>query len=401
MQTYRYRAIDAEGLLRCGTLTAADHADLAARLARHGLELLRARRMAGVRGPRLRRTRARTELIHFSFQLEQLLAAGVPLVEALRDLAATGEEPAIRDVVAGLAEAIEGGATFSEALEEYPQLFDTVYVALVRVGERSGRLPAVLAELAATLQREHELRAQTRAILIYPVIAATVIAGVIAFLLAYLVPQLAAFLQAMDIELPAHTRLLLGASEQFLDGGWLMALLAIAVVWSLTALAPLCGRCRHARDALALRLWLFGRLALRVRLARFTSSFALMYAAGINVLDALWLCRGLMDNAVLERALDRARDDIAAGRGISDAFDRAGLFPPLVVRMLRVGETSGGLDRSLDNVSAFYTREVRETVSRIQPALLPLLTLVLGLVLGGFLLAVFGPVYTALTTMDV
>jgi len=399
MDTWRYKAVDPGGRTMSGTMEAANVTDLEMRLSRMGLDLINGRTVS--RHGLLTRFKrvSRSELINFSFHLEQLLNAGVPIVDALRDLGATIEDPTFRDVVAELVEAIEGGRTFSEALSAFPGVFSKVYVSMVRVGEESGRLPKVLADLAGMLRWQDELIAHAKNVMIYPAMVFVVVGAVIGFLMIYLVPQLTSFLENMDVAMPRHTRVLIAVSDFFVAWWWAVLAGLIAIPLVIRYLSGASPRFRYRWDSFKLRLWLFGDFMWKLRLARFSNYFALMYASGISVLEALRLSRGLMDNVVLEQAIERVHTQIAEGRGISEAFASAGMFPPLIVRMMRVGETSGALDEALYNVSYFYSREVREAVERLQPTIQPLLIVLLGGLLGWIMLAVLGPVYSELTAI--
>lgn len=400
MDTYRYKAVDPGGRTTSGTMEAANITDLEMRLSRMGLDLINGRTISrhGIMS-RFKRV-SRTELINFSFHLEQLLKAGVPIVDALRDLGPTIEDAAFRDVIAELVEAIEGGKTFSEALAAFPGVFSRVYVSMVRVGEQSGRLPKVLNDLAGMLRWQDELLSYAKRVMVYPALVFVIVSGVIVFLMIYLVPRLTSFLASMGAAVPAHTRALIAVSDFFVGYWWLLLAIVIAVPAAIRYLSRSSPRFRYRWDEFKLRIWLFGDLAWKIRLARFSNYFALMYASGISVLEALRLSRELMDNVVLEQAIERVHAQIAEGRNISEAFATAGMFPPLVVRMMKVGETSGALDEALNNVSYFYSREVREAVERLQPAIQPVLTVILGALVGWIMLAVLGPVYDAITTLD-
>jgi type IV pilus assembly protein PilC len=400
METYKYKAMDAQGRGVTGTLDAANITDLELRLERMGLDLIRSRQ-AQRRSllDRFKRT-SRVELINFSFHLEHLLHAGVPMVEALSDLGSTIDDPAFRDVVAELVEAIEGGKTFSQALAAFPGVFGHVYVSMIRVGEASGRLPRVLHDLADMLRWQDEIMAFIKRVMVYPIIVLTVVGGVIAFLMTYLVPKLTQFLQSVGSEIPLHTRALIATSDLFVGYWYLLVVVIVATPLIIRYLARNSPRCRFNWDRFKLRLWLFGDLMYKIRLARFSNYFALMYGAGITVPEALRLSRALMDNAVLEDAIDRVQRHIGEGQTIGDAFARTGLFRPLVVRMMHVGESTGALDQALHNVSYFYAREVRESVERLEPAIQPLLTVVLGALVAWIMFSVLGPIYDTVATLN-
>jgi len=399
MATYRYKAIDPAGRRLRGSIEAHDRSDLERRLERMGVELIRCRAV-----PRLRRGdsrgRSRSQLIGFTAHLEQLLRAGVPLVEALEDLASTLEDPAWRDDVAELVTAIEGGATLSQGLAAFPQRFGGVYVAMVRVGEESGRLPAILRELDSALRWQDEIAATTRQVMTYPLIVLAVVGATAAFLMTFLVPKLTRFIEAMDATLPWYTQALIAVSHGLVHWGWLIAAAAVGVGLALRWLVGHSRRCRYRWDAFKLRLWVFGELALRLRLARLAHGLALMYSAGVSVLEALRLGESLVGNAVLEDAIARARARVEAGDSLSDAFAATAVFPAFVVRMIHVGETTGSLDEALHNVSYFYARSVRETVARLQPAIQPVLTVALAALIGWIALAVFWPIYDTMTSLE-
>ena len=400
MDTYKYKAVDGAGRPVTGSMDAANLTDLEMRLSRMGLDLVHYREQRR-RGPlfRFKRT-SRQELINFAFHLEQLLRAGVPVIDALTDLGSTIDDPSFRDVVAELVESIEGGRTFSEALSAFPGVFGNVFVSMVRVGEESGRLGEVLKDLAGMLRWQDEMIAYAKQVMIYPLIVLFVVGAVIVFLMVYLVPKLTSFLRTMGSGLPLQTKALIAVSHFIVN--WWYAILVVAVVTPVIVryLARNSPGFRYRWDRFKLAVPVFGELAYKIRLARFSSYFSMMYSSGISVLDALQLSRALMDNVVLERGIERVQEQIAEGETISEAFANAGLFPSLVVRMMRVGETSGALDDALDNVSYFYTREVRESVERLQPAIQPALTVILGLLVGWIMLSVISPIYDTISTLN-
>lgn len=400
METFKYKAMDTSGRTVRGTMDAANETDLEMRLARMGLDLVH--RKVQRRGYHLRfRRTSRNELINFTFHLEQLLNAGVPVVDALSDIGSTIEDPAFRDVVAEVVESIEGGSTFSEALATYTGVFGNVYISMVRVGEESGRLVAVLQDLNGMLRWQDEMISYAKRVMVYPAIVLAVVGGVVVFLMMYLVPQLTSFLNTMGTELPGHTKALIFVSDFLVNWWYVLVAIGIAIPFVVGYLKRNSPRFRYRWDLLKLSIWLFGPLNYKIRMARFANYFAMMYTSGVTVLDSLRLSRALMDNMVLEAAIERVQERIAEGETISESFARARLFPPLVVRMMRVGETSGALDDALQNVSYFYSREVRESVERLQPAIQPVLTVILGVMVGWIMMSVIGPIYDTIANLDI
>ena len=345
-----------------GRVEAVNLFDLEQRLARMGLDLVTgapsersAARLIG--GSRV----TRQDLINFCFHLEQLATAGVPLVEGLNDLRESVENPRFREVVSGLVESIEGGRNLSRALAEYPEVFSKVFVSLVRSGEQTGKLPEVLKSLTESLKWEDELAAQTKKLMMYPAFVGSIVLLVTFFLMIYLVPQMTGFIRNMGQEIPLQTRILIVVSEFFVDYWWaVMAAPFVAWGGAQGRRQDTTRRCSTRSTTTRSRLPLIGPILRKIILSRFASSFAMMYASGITVLDAIRSCEEIVGNKPLENALRTAGQQIAEGKNMTAAFQDLGLFPPLVIRMLRIGENTGALDTALLNVSYFYNREVSE-----------------------------------------
>ena len=212
----------------------------------------------------------------------------------------------------------------------------------------------------------------------------------------YLVPQLVGFIQNMGESIPMHTQVLIYVSGFITEFWYLLLAAPFVIFFGLRAWARHSRNGRYQIDRLKLRLFPVGPIYQKIILARFTSNFALLYKAGITVLDCIRLGDTLVGNSVIAEALQRVRKQISEGVGLTASFENTGLFPPLVLRMLRVGESSGALDNSLENVSYFYNRDVRESIERVQIMIEPVLTLVLGVMLGWVMMSVLGPVYNML-----
>lgn len=399
MAEYMYQAMTAAGRRVNGRMEAANAADLEARLRQVGLDLIDA--AAGGRRAAVAANIPRRELINFCFHLEQLAGAGVPLLEALADLRDSLADLRLRAILAALVASIQGGKTLSQAMEEHPAAFDEVMVHLVRAGEASGRLPAVLAQLAESLKWQDELAAQTRRLLTYPLFLGAVMLALLWFVAVHVMPQLSGFIKNMGQELPLQTRLLVGVSRLFADYWYLVLGLPLLVAAAWPHALRTSPRARRAADRIKLRLPLVGDILRKLVLARFAGSFAMMYGAGLSVLDAMRIGERIVGNAEIAAGLRHAGETIAQGAGVTAAFERAGMFPPLVLRMLRVGEVSGGLDRALGNVAYFYSRDVRESVDRMQTLIEPTMTVIIGAVMGWIMLAVLGPVYDVIARLKV
>ena len=396
MALFAYRGVDAEGRISTGNLDASNAIDLELRLKRLGLDLLT---FDSVKRSTAARTRnvTREELITFCFHLSQLLKAGVNIIDALTDLRDTVDNAGFRQVIASLLEDIGGGLKLSEAMANHSYCFDNVFVALVRAGEQSGQMTEVLDELSENLKWQDEMASQAKKALVYPLLVFVVIIGVIFVLMIVLVPQLAATFKTLVPKLPRETEVLIFISNIFVRWWYLLIGIPAALVFGALAFARTNEKAQRALDEMALKMPILGEVRQKIILARFSTYFALLYKAGISVLDCIQICEKIVGNRVMEEGLQRVGRSISEGQGISQAFIATKLFPPLVLRMLRVGESTGGLDTALLNVSYFYNRQVRDSISRMQTLLGPATTVVLGMLIVAILYSIFLPIYDVIS----
>lgn len=400
MTLFAYKAVDARGRMVRGELDVPGVIDLDLRLRRLGLDLVvgrPARRLFAFSRGGVRRA----DLINVCFHLEQFLAAGLPLIESLTDLRDSLHHRRLRQVISELIESIHGGASLSQAMACHPRVFGEVFRSLVRAGEDTGRLADVLKNLIDTLKWEDELAAQMRRLALYPAIVGAVVLGVTAFLATVLVPQVAGFIRNMGQSVPLETRLLIAFSEMIAGYWWALLTMPVAVLVVVHSLARAYPSVRYRRDAALLGLPIVGPILRKIVFSRVAGVFALMYASGITVLEAVRSAETAAGNRVVADGLRIVARQIGEGRNVAAAFQGAGLFPPLVIRMLHVGEMTGALDTALANVRYFYDREVREGIARMQVMIEPALTAFLGLVLGWVMLAVLGPVYDVIARLKI
>ena len=344
MPLYDYKAIDSCGRTVLGRIDALNLVDLEMRLRRMELDLVKGELISNrtlFGGGAI----PRQEIIHFCFHLEILIRSGVPILEGLSDLRDSIENPRFREIIASLIESIEGGQKLSQAMASHPKIFNKVFVSLIRAGETSGRLPEILQNLTESLKWEDELASQTKKLVMYLAFVGTVVIAVAFFLMIYMVPQLKLFVKNMGQTLPIQTKALFFVSD-LLVSYWYVALL---------------------------------------------------YSSGIPIIDSIRTTQDVVGNRVIRRGLERVEQLIGEGQNVTAAFHGIGLFPPLVIRMLRVGENTGELDTALKNVSYFYNRDVKESGEKVQQLIEPMLTVVLGCLLGWIMLSVLGPVYDVIS----
>jgi len=401
MALFTYKAIDTRGKTMLGQIEAVNIVDLEQRLKRMGLDLVQG-------GPTRRGaswlrmgTVKRPELINFCFHMEQLTAAGVPLVESLIDLRDSIENVRFREVISGVIESIQGGLRLSQSLAQYPQIFTPVFSNLIRAGEDTGKLPEVLRSLVESLKWEDELSAHMRKLVMYPAFVGSIVLMVTLFLMVYLVPQMVGFIRNMGQQIPLQTRILIEVSSFLVNYWWAVLATPVLVVVGIEMAARANPSVRYQLDRFKLAIPVSGEILRKIILSRFASIFALMYASGITILDAIRSSEETTGNMVIQQGLKLAGQQISEGKNVTAAFQEVGLFPPLVVRMLRVGESTGALDTALLNVSYFYNREVRESIAKIQVLIEPALTVFLGIILGWVMLSVLGPIYDVITKIKV
>ena len=396
MALYTYKAVDPYGRAVLGRIDALNLVDLEMRLRRMELDLIKGepisnRNFFSASGV------PRREIIHFCFHLELLARAGVPLLEGLSDLRDSLEHPRFREVVASLIEGIDGGQTLSQAMAGQPKVFSKVFVSLIRSGEATGRLPEVLQSLTESLKWEDELASQTKKLVMYPAFVATIVLSATFFLMVYMVPQLKQFVKNMGQVLPLQTQVLFFVSDLLVSYWYVALLLPVALFIGVKLLLYSNPLARLRFDGIKLNLPLVGGILRKIILSRFANTFALLYSSGIPILEAIRTTQDVVGNLVVRNGLQRVEQLIVEGQNVTAAFHSIGFFPPLVIRMLRVGESTGALDTALINVSYFYNRDVKESVEKVQQLIEPMLTVVLGLLLGWIMLSVLGPVYDVIS----
>lgn len=386
---FSFKALDAQQQIVTGKMQVPDREVLAQQLQQQGLDLLSARRLRSAASAKP----SRRDLIDFCFHVEHLLNAGIPLIDALQDLAQGSDSRNLRQLSTRLAAAVIGGKSLSAALQGEVGETEPALVGVIRAGELSGRLPDILHRLGSNLSQSEALAAGTRQLLLYPAVAGGLVMAASAFLMIFLVPQIRSFLGESGLPLPLHTRLLFVVSD-FLTGYWpyvigtppLLLLLCAGTLRYQPAL-------RLRLDRLALDAPLTGRVSRRLAVARLADLLALLYSTGIPLLEALEAVQKSCANRVVGQALQRIRHAVEQGSSLAEAFARHDIFPPLLVRMLQIGEKTGGLDKALNNIAQRYEREARESIAILQTLLEPALTLCIGILLGWIMLATMQPIY--------
>lgn len=400
MAAFNYKAIDQMGRPAMGQIDAINEIDLEIRLERMGLDLITFRPAKKSTSLFNRNKVSNQDLVMFCFQMEQLSSAGVPLLESLNDIRENNPNPYFQKILGAVSAEVEGGKMLSQALSEHQSVFGEVFVNLIHAGEQTGQLPSVFNNLFETIRWQDELMSQTKKLLAYPAFVAVVVLSAVAFLMSYLVPQMVSFLRNMGQELPLNTKILIMLSNAFVHYWWLMIGLPVIIFIAVTAIIKTNPVARYRFDLFKLNMPITGPILHKIIMARFARYFALMYQTGIPILDAIKICEKIVGNRVVTDALSRVHAQINSGDAMSESFRNAGLFPPLVVRMIRVGENTGALDKSLLNISYFYDRDVKDSMEKLLKLIEPALTVILGAILGFIMFSVLGPVYDSFSKLN-
>jgi type IV pilus assembly protein PilC len=410
MPTFTYRGVRADGGRVTADITAADERTAARQLRSQGIAV---QAIGPARGTGERRgfdlanlpgvgwlfgaVRSKDVAV-FSRQFATMIAAGLPLVQCLRALALEAERERLRHVINRVAEDVEAGITLSEAMGRHPRVFDNMYVSLVHVGEIGGVLDTILTRLSTYLEKSVALRRKVKMALIYPSVVVMVAVLVVTFILAFVIPVFAGVYEKAKVPLPALTRMVIFMSD--ILRGYFLIVLAVLVGMIFAVRAYY--RTESGRltiDRLMLKLPVFGLLIRKIAVTRFARTLSLLVGAGVPILDALQITARTAGNRVVENAIMAARTSITAGQTVSAPLRESGVFPAMVVQMISVGEQTGALETMLGKVADYYDEEVDATVAGLTSLLEPVLIVVLGVVVGGIVVAMYLPIFKLVTVI--
>jgi type IV pilus assembly protein PilC len=399
MARYDYNAVDDYGRKARGTMSSPDEKSLRDQLAAMGMHLVSNRQVAESSGRSLFRKKVqRSDLIDFSYHLKTLLGAGVSLVSGLSDVAEQSTNPEFREVLRDIRRNVQSGATLSGGFALHPDVFPEVFVSIMRAGEITGNMDGALSDLHRFLTWQEELGKTIRQATYYPMTVVGMVAGLIVLLFTFVFPRFLSIFKGAAIDLPLPTRVVIAISESFRDYGLyaLAAIVAGAVALRMYARSE-AGRLRV--DGWKLKIPLAGEVIRAIEMSRFSHFTASLFRAGVEMTQTLAVVEKVMMNRVLAAVVRRAREELIAGGALSVALRKSGEFPPMVLRMVSAGESSGNLDDTLDNVSAYYDREVPAIVKKTFAILEPAMTILLALVVLGAALSFFLALYKMVGSM--
>ena len=398
MPVYQYEAVDAEEKKSRGIVEADTAREARMKLMERNLFLMNMKQVgeeeAKPKVPFWERVLSRKKVSELSLvtrQFATLLRAGIPVADALNALVEQVENPRLNIVFRDLREKVNQGMTLEDSLRAHPGYFDPFYVNMIRVGEMSGNLDDVLNRLSVYLQKHNRTRAKVSAAMVYPAIMLLIGVLVAVFLVTFVVPKITGVLSEAGRALPTPTLMLMGISSFLTNYWWLVLLVIFGLVMLYRAIVRTTAG-RGALDRLWLKLPLFGELIRKNLIARFSRAFATLIRSGVPALEALKVIRVIMENSVLNEAVDFIHDSVIEGADISAPLRKSGVFPPLVGYMIATGEQSGRLEEMLEMIADYYDEEVDLTTQKVTSALEPMLIVFLAVVVGFIVLAVVLPI---------
>lgn len=332
------------------------------------------------------------DLVVFTRQLATMIDAGIAIVQALQALAEQTPNKVMRDTVRDICTRVESGESFSEALTKHPKAFNRLYVAMVSAGEKGGLLAEIMARLATYLENTERLRKKVKTALMYPTVVTVVAIVITIFLLVRVIPTFKEVYSGFGAKLPAPTQVMMDISDVVRQYLIYLILIAGAMVWGwLHYIKTKPGR--EFWDKQRIKLPVFGQIAHKICLARFTRTLASLVRSGVPILEVLKIVSQVVGNVVMEKAIKASADDIERGEGISNALAKHPIFPTMVIRMLSAGEQTGNIDNMLERVANFLDEEIDATLSGLMSLIEPLLIVFLGITVGSMVVCMFLPIF--------
>jgi len=396
MPTFEYTARNmTNGQILKGTFEGKNKDELLQHLKRSKLTLVSQREAA--KGPgfaALRKAQSikTRDIVIFTRQFATMINAGLPLVQSLDILAKQTENKALQDVTRSVVFDVESGHTLADAFAKHPKAFPDLYVNMVAAGEAGGILDTILLRLATFLEKSDALIRKVKGAMVYPAVIFAVAGIAVAVLLIFVIPTFQSMFASVNLELPLPTRIVIGASDLLINYWWLLGLVIAGIFFAIRSYyATVDGRKRI--DALMLNLPVLGDLLRKSAVSRFTRTLGTLISSGVSILDGLEITAKTAGNRVIHDAVMESRASIAGGETIAAPLEKSKVFPPMVISMISVGESTGGLDEMLSKIADFYDEEVDVAVSALLSLMEPIMIVVLGVIVGGMVVAMYLPIF--------
>lgn len=392
MPTFKYIAKESNGKTVSGILEYSDKALLIDALRKKGLIIISIEETAKRKAVSYGASVKLEEVVIFSRQLATMVDSGIPLVQALDILCEQIEKPVFKNILVKIKDDIETGSSLSEALAKHPGVFSTLYINMVKAGESSGALDDILDRLAAYLEKANMLQRKVKSSLVYPAVVITMAVLITLVMLLKVIPTFKGIFAMLGGTLPLPTRILILVSDT-IRGMFLYVVAAVVVVVFALKKYIKTAQGKEVLDRALLGMPVLGALFRKVAVAKFTRTLATLVKSGVPILVSLEIVGKTAGNAVIEKAVESVRNGIREGENIADPLAKSGAFPPMVVRMIKVGEQTGELEKMLTKIADFYEDQVDAAVSGLTSLIEPLIIAFLGIVIGGIVIAMFLPVF--------
>ncbi len=397
MPVFEWTAKDASGRLRSGKIRARNLADASKKVQARGLTDVSVRRATEKKGGLFKRVSTR-DLAIFARQFAVMIEAGIPIVQALEILAEQTQNGYFSSVISEVRRMVETGKTLAESMEKFPKAFPTLLVQMVAVGETGGALAETLREVATYYEKMDNLKRRIRAAMMYPTIVLVITVLIVGGLLIFVVPQFAKIYADMGAQLPGPTLVVVNLSRVLIHNIiWVIIGTIVLIVLFKKLLSTKKGKALW--DSFILRVIIFGPLVRKSSIARFARTLSILLSSGVPILQSLEITAKASGNYVIAEAVMKAREKVGEGKTIGGPLRETGIFPPLVVHLVTVGEQTGRLSEMLDRIATFYEEEVDAAVEGLSSIIEPVMLLFIGVVVGGILIALYLPIFKLGTTI--
>ncbi|MCA8961905.1 MAG: type II secretion system F family protein [Planctomycetes bacterium] len=416
MRQYKYKTKNSQGKLVSGAIDAESENEAVSELRRRGLTIISLAQsrggssgssggssffsmsVGGAKGKARGRRVKSGDLVVITRQLATMVSAGIPLVEGIEIIEEQASNPTLRDALGEVVSDVRSGKDLSQALSRHPKIFSDIYINMIKAGEASGQLDTVLDRLADYQEDAEKLKSEIKSAMTYPVVSLVMVTGITLFLLVFIIPKFKEMFSSMGVELPWITSALLVTSDFLRENMliWASAVVAIIVGIVMYFRTP---KGLVTKDWLILKLPVFGSLFSKVAISRFSRTFSTLIRSGVPILGALEIVSQTCGNRIFSDGIDSASRSVRDGETLGEPLAKTGIFPPMVTRMISIGERSGALESLLEKISEFYDQQVSATVKALTSLIEPLMIGVMGFLVGGMVMAIFLPIFKMIGSM--
>lgn len=400
MIQFKYAAKGPTGNKVEGVISAATKAEAVAELRRQNLVVIRMdeasrhkqrKKLSEISFGTPKPSAKKGELVIFTRQLATMVGAGLSLLESLEVLCHQAESPGMKLACNNLVEDVRGGCDLSTAMEKSPKVFNHLYISMVKAGEISGQMDVILNRLADYEEASEELSREIKSAMTYPVISMVLVVGITAFLMIAVVPTFKDVFDSIEAELPAITLMVLAMSDFLRANAGLVFFGGVGAFFGIKMFKGT-QKGAYLWDRMTLKLPVFGKLFTKVCLARFSRTFATLIRSGVPIMSTLEIVANTAGNRVVSRVVDESKESVRNGNLLSEPLGQSTVFPPMVTRMIAIGERTGSLETLLEKIAEFYDSQVRAQVKALTSLIEPLLIAFMGIIVGGVVMAVFAPI---------